>query len=505
MGIEEIQSGMERRALFRECIRNNDAVVLGELLSDETFTNSMRPEGANSVAVAATFGHRAVLELLIEHDFPLNERGNQGEALLNACRGHLSEDETLSLVRYLLHKGADTNPPGQTPLHFAARIGYARVIECLLEAGANPSARAYGKGWQPLHELCWGDYPSQPEENRLTIAKMLVSRGADVNDSGGLNRTTPLCRAAASGFVPMMHFLIENGADPNIVDDNGDSPLHKSIVAVHQSRHAPAKNPIDVVFAREMITLLLDAGANIRTANKKGETPIFLAIQCPDHRVVFDLLLTHGADVDALTGEGVSPLALATSLNDGFFVECLLAHHSDPLAGEKGRSAIEAAIHAGLDAILKKLLSALKSKDLAGLSVQLIESAAREDAADCLRLVIPYGVNLATVFPRNKMSPLHTAARAGSVKVLEMCLQAGSDPDVPDRLGRTPLYMAARYNRPDAVEILLRFGADPNRTAKDGKTPLAIAHEKNKKRAIVALTEYPASANTTATTASEFS
>ncbi|MBC8134477.1 MAG: ankyrin repeat domain-containing protein [Fibrella sp.] len=143
MDSEEKETNRQREVLFRDYARGNNAEGLRGLLVDEALVQRMRPSGANLMGTAAEWGNRAVLELLVEQGFPLNERGNQGEALLNACRGRVSEEETLSTVDYLLKNGADPNPTGLTPLHFAARFGFARVAERLLQAGADPISDAY--------------------------------------------------------------------------------------------------------------------------------------------------------------------------------------------------------------------------------------------------------------------------------------------------------------------------------------------------------------------------
>ncbi|MBC8134476.1 MAG: ankyrin repeat domain-containing protein [Fibrella sp.] len=320
---------------------------------------------------------------------------------------------------------------------------------------------------------------------------MLIRRGADVNALSRNGMMLPLSRAAGSAYVAMIRLLLRHGAEPNRADSIGGTALLDAVHAIGFDESLAAlrdeKHPgIDGDTAREMITLLLAAGADVDARDSDGERPLFLSVKCREHRVVFELLLKSGADVNRLTNEGVSPLCAAVSRGDEIFVERLLAHGADPLAGTNGRSAIESAAYRGSDAILAKMLAVVKSADFGASSTALIQAAVHADAGDCLKRLIPYGLKLDAVFPSGKMTPLHFAARRGAVSVLELCLQAGSNPDVCDRAERTPLHMAAQYNQPDAIEMLRRFGADENRADKDGKTPLAIAQEKNKKRAVAA-------------------
>ncbi|MEX0274251.1 MAG: ankyrin repeat domain-containing protein [Flavobacteriaceae bacterium] len=105
---------------------------------------------------------------------------------------------------FLINQGADVNAPvdrtNETPLHNAlAKAGrpyYFYVVRLLVEKGANINAKTI-----PGHE---------------TGAFM-----RDVRTKG----ETPLHRAAAYADERTISYLIENGADKQAKDKNGDSPL----------------------------------------------------------------------------------------------------------------------------------------------------------------------------------------------------------------------------------------------------------------------------------------
>ncbi|XP_010910014.1 phytochrome-interacting ankyrin-repeat protein 1 isoform X1 [Elaeis guineensis] len=113
------------------------------------------------------------------------ERDDRGWTLLHigARKGDLKE---LFQVRRLLDEGMDVNvtawgpkAQGATPLHLAAQGGHLRVMDELLERGANIDARTKGAcGWTPLHNAA-------KERNKEAI-KFLIESGAflppDIND-----------------------------------------------------------------------------------------------------------------------------------------------------------------------------------------------------------------------------------------------------------------------------------------------------------------------------------
>lgn len=87
----------------------------------------------------------------------------------------------------------------------------------------------------------------------LETAQLLVNAGADVNASyykGSsifANKTSLLYQAVERNVVKQIEFLIKNGADVNLADDHGNTPLHRAAKA----------NNIEVV------KLLLAANANV--------------------------------------------------------------------------------------------------------------------------------------------------------------------------------------------------------------------------------------------------
>ena len=75
---------------------------------------------------------------------------------------------------------------GQTPLHWAAGMGRAGVVEVLLKRGANVGARD-GRGMTALHIVARGPYVSKLKGRFEAVAWLLIRRGADgtIRDRSG--------------------------------------------------------------------------------------------------------------------------------------------------------------------------------------------------------------------------------------------------------------------------------------------------------------------------------
>jgi ankyrin repeat protein len=71
--------------------------------------------------------------------------------------------------------------------------------------------------------------------NRLDIAKYLISLGCDVDQIGGELESTPLNWAARSGHVMMVILLMQSGANPKLLDIEGFSTIHLATMFAHSN------------------------------------------------------------------------------------------------------------------------------------------------------------------------------------------------------------------------------------------------------------------------------
>jgi len=109
---------------------------------------------------------------------------------------------------------------------------------------------------------------------------------------------TLLLMAAHKGDLPLVKSLIELGADVNITDDKGWTPLMKA-----------AHNPeLNRGFA-DVAQALIDSGANVETPITYGIRPLMLAAGYGETAVV-EVLLKAGADVMARNHGGLTALMM---------------------------------------------------------------------------------------------------------------------------------------------------------------------------------------------------
>ena len=156
-------------------------------------------------------------------------------------------------------------------------------------------------------------------KGELSKCVKYIKEGVDVN-CRNREQWTPLheCarhvnKRAPEGFVAVCKLLLENGADPNLVEKNRSVALHM------------AGFPGNV----EVNALLLDGGASINAQDVSGRTPLHIAAFASQPALV-SLLLARGADATIKThGEGgETPLQHAVSCGRAEVIPILEEHEA---------------------------------------------------------------------------------------------------------------------------------------------------------------------------------
>ena len=272
-------------------------------------------------------------------------------------------------LKILLDRGIDPNISTIDPLTnkecipllLAARKGSYEISKALLDHGADPQAHDL-ENCTALHFAI-----SEPNFQTVMLLKCLLNHGININARNGMGRT-PLCNAVISDkftlALPCVNTLLDEGADPNIPDNKGNTALHYAVLNGHVN----------------MVDDLLAHGANPNTVSKEGETPLHLAIEksnmvddllahgaSPDtpgdnldeigrssalyealrreRIVILDMLLTCGANPNKVSKKGDTPLHLAIEKSNSTCVDMLLAHGANP--NIRNQSALKAAEAAG--------------------------------------------------------------------------------------------------------------------------------------------------------------
>ncbi|HLG56418.1 MAG TPA: ankyrin repeat domain-containing protein [Vicinamibacterales bacterium] len=343
----------------------NDAATADMLIRAGANANVSNDFGMTPLSRACTNGSAALVELLLEAGANPNTPIGTGETPIMTCASSGSADA----VRRLIARGADVNAKepsqNQDALMWAAAERHPDVVHLLVEAGANPQAHTK-KGFTALHFAAReGDFESvrqllaagvnvnirsRPDEPAVAAKEGVVggrsasgTTGAVAARGPGYQATisagsTPLLVATVRGYVPLAIFLLEHGADPNVLDA-GFTALHWAAGTWEGGISNPVYGFTDAMSGIQnrqqklaLVKALLAHGANPNSRMTRrppgfsglgggyedaaGATPFLLASAAVDLEMM-RLLLAAGADPAQMTDTKATPVMAASGLNRG--------------------------------------------------------------------------------------------------------------------------------------------------------------------------------------------
>ncbi|XP_076451717.1 uncharacterized protein LOC143287544 isoform X2 [Babylonia areolata] len=234
---------------------------------------------------------------------------------------------------------------------------------------------------------------------------------------------------------------------------------------------------------RDVVTSLLDIGADVNTVGGKGRTPLYVAIDSRKEDVAM-LLLDRGANPNVKTERGHrTPLHAAVHQNFPQLAQVLICRGADVNAKDREQDtpmfdAIE--IGQGHEALVEVLLQAdtLNHQELNRRGFNMLQLACLRGNARSVELILSSekhpGVDDLLL---GEYSALHIAANNDHMECVGiMVLIGGATIDIPDgRRSLTPLHLACRMRQFNAAEALIGLGAGVNVTDANGNTPLHLA------------------------------
>ena len=295
----------------------------------------------------------------------------------------LSPDLQNEILQYVFHGTAALNIPAlaNTITAMGNLISAEKLIEIFKSLPTNAAAISLAKELQDLPVM-----QSETVKNWLKAAARFVNgqRLYDAVDSGTdlprlerllRNRYIDLNWAGGPPYapIPLLHainrnhtqaaaMLIRAGADPNIVDVNGRTPLmsavsNKNKVIINMLLNAGAAinfqskdygaTALESALSwpdLEIIKTLLKAAANPNLQDKWGRAVLDRSLNYYGGPSVAKLLIKYGANPNLQNNGGETPLMHAAALGYVDVVEFFLAHGADPtIRNKKGQSASDLA------------------------------------------------------------------------------------------------------------------------------------------------------------------
>lgn len=301
----DIQSiDKEGHTILHRVVVDEPKSSLIELLIDNGIEPDARDEQGETVLhLAVKRRQKTTVKVLLKKGADIHAISKGRMSSLHMAVDSYTIDE--ALIKLLLQQGADISArthEGKEALHISAGRGYENLVRLLLDEGANVNAAALG-GETALHFAA--------SRGHMAVFQLLLERGADVRARSG-EGITPLHLAAASNEEVIVCLLLGKGADPKLQTTGSDGRICKGATALHLA----ASN-------RDLIDLLLKHGAELEAADASGWTVLFHAVASKNSTSTVPHLVDLGADINRADRRGNTVLHLKARCGSSGLVRIL--------------------------------------------------------------------------------------------------------------------------------------------------------------------------------------
>lgn len=505
-----------------------------EMLTDMGIdVNCVGPDGFTPLLVAAATGRVEMVNRLLEHGADIQFRStNRKQSALDmaVASGQLgsvtalldspsygkafradhgyawtaaSKDSSAGgkIYKYIFERTDCQKDHGAAILHWAIINDNELLLHLLINNGVDLKTPNLD-GWGALHAATMA--------GKLDMMKLILSKGVGVNYQGHKSRTA-LHQAIAADQAAAYTFLMQNGADNSILDEDSQGcirlaldysatevlavlnlqPYHftgnsydgKTLVALaaesdngsiiscllkieagfsaeHTTSFAQAVSSGDELLVRRLLVF----GAELNRKDFRGVSPLREAVT-KQNQGIAELLLDSGADVESKCSLGMTPLAFAAKNNDSTMAALLIRYGAN--------------------------VNATETKN----ECPILVAVAWRGHLEVARLLLQHGCDV-QCRTSGGSTALHQATTENHVELIKVLVQAGIQVDIKDGEGHSPLYLATEHHSDTAAaESLLHLGASTELKSASGYTPLMNATIKNQVALMRTLIEFGADIN----------
>lgn len=422
-------------------------------LDELTYLEQTNEEGYNLLIYAIYERNIDAIEILLDYGFDPNLKDNNNRTPIY----HAYQDQNYTLIEF-----------------FKSRYPNLKIVN--------------EYGYDVMEDNLFFYYVSNGDFDHV---KPYVKNGI-LNNITSYSLNQALIVAIKKGYIDIFKYLIQNGADINVVDYNNNNMLMmeptlemvKFLLKFNINVNLKNKNGVTpLIYALknsniENAELLIEAGANIIDADNDGETTLMYAVldgtdtvkfllkyngvinminlvdndgytalgyaERYDQYDTFKLLIENGADIEIKNKKGLTPLMIALSKASINYIKLLLDHGADVNAtNDEGDTPLMIATKKGYTPV-KFLFN-----NVPKLNIKI--NAINNQGDNALMLAIKKS--------DNRINEYDISIRNAQISMIQLLIDKGININIKNNDGLTPLLKATQSNRPDIVHLLIKNGA----------------------------------------------
>jgi len=468
--------------------------------------------------------HTGLMQFLLDHGADVHHRANNGETPLHEATATVSV-KIMKLLLEAGADPRALNIYNKTPLQTTYRkqeamdlifdyINDASLFEAVYycQAGLVKKLVADGADIETIFEKKGSPTALifATENNEKVMVEMLLSLKANINAQDSLGYAS-VHYAAEEGYIDLLYCLLEAGADVSLKNKDGRTALDLA-VAKNQLRSVQmikdfhpnlAATPVDTAVKGDKPAVVEDSsGAAVAETMSEEQQKALVKkqllerIQKPFHKLIVqgdikavDKMFEDGdVDLDEFDNVDSSPLMYAVYFGYTDIVKFLLDHGAaTDNQNQQGLTVLHIAVFAGnKDMVVLLLASGADASLRTADGMNVLEAAkvtGREDLAELITKASPgltvdmskFGIISGSESEDSGLSwerkelvsksgnPFHIAVIKGQQDEVAKMLEAGSNANEMDKVGRLAIGYAACMKDKEMVKLLIQHGAEINR------------------------------------------
>ena len=291
-----------------------------------------------------------------------------------------------------------------------------------------------------------------------------------------VHEETALEAAVGALHPDIVKVLLEHGANPNLENENGETPIGIAVSLLNENEEEPL-SPLEKKNLYSIVDELLKRGADPNYVNENGQFHTLLTFALADDEI-FDLLIRNGADPTIPDNRGFQALHYAIVHNDLKKIKTLIEAGAGPVKFT--------------DADLATIIYLENNRIVRG---QELEQWVKPETWALANSAIPVEDVDPTIVDQDGNSNLLYAVAFNYPfrvdKYLETLTKMDQAAGLKDQMklwnfihnrnrdGNTPLHYAVVAQNPVIVYLLAQFGFNPKQANNEGLTPEDFAKEQN--------------------------
>ena len=436
-----LKAGKERYTILSYAVLYLKPETLKFLIKKGANVNEKSQAGLTPLFTALMDNKDKGVKILLDNGANSKDKDKAGWTALH----YAAISNSPQMIDLILKKGIKIDIRdnyGITPLALSVLTGSVESVDFLMKKGANIHT-VDNRGLTLFHIVRAPYYRSRAlsfskKRNIIRIFKKLQKAGLDINE-GNEKVTPPLIEAIKSNDLRFTDTLLKSGADVNIQDKHGRTPLH---YAIYKLSSRLGKGTLSLGRGTKtytIILLLIENEADPSIKDDRGN-PSLDFVKCRgrenEYKKVMGLILPRMSMV----------------------LEALNSDSRDEI-----------------DELFRKRPDLINKKNISGLTYLHLASTIRDIDWFTEYLVCKGAVVNAE--DESGWTPLHYAAFENAENNMKLLLEAGANINAKAGDGAQPIHAACQAGKYNAVKFLLERGANSNAKTNNGQTPMSIAKE----------------------------